>query len=163
MIIARSLTNICWEFNELVLSYHVHYTYIIIIIYLWVNHREKPASKKLHFNWAFAKTSIYWLKLIKYWMVSGKSGQIVRIQTNFFKLTAREKWSLIKYHVDFNPEEDRTSMRKILLRVHSRNFPGAHLFDGSTIFSIFPLCPEVSKVFVEIFDLMPQIYMLHIT
>ncbi len=72
----------------------------------------------------------------------GKSGQLVKIQTNFFKLSTTAQWILYKHHVDFEPPEDRTFMRKVLLRNHTTRF-GGHLFDGSKIFSIAPLCPEV--------------------
>lgn len=76
-------------------------------------------------------------------LFSGQSGQKVKIEANFFELKSRGDWTLIKYHVDFNPAEDRTFERKRLLRPHSAKFQGAHLFDGSTIFSAFSLCQEV--------------------
>lgn len=62
-------------------------------------------------------------------------------QANAFALTKKPKFSLNKYHVDFNPQEDRTRMRKIFLREH-RDKLGQYLFDGSIIFSSHNLNPN---------------------
>lgn len=74
----------------------------------------------------------------------GNSGQITKIQTNHFRLETKPNWIIHKYHVDFNPQEDRTFIRKILLRDH-RTRLGGHIFDGSTVFSINEITPPVSK------------------
>ncbi|XP_065212206.1 piwi-like protein Siwi isoform X2 [Planococcus citri] len=71
----------------------------------------------------------------------GASGQGTKIQANLFRLTMNPNWTLNKYHVDFNPPEDRTRMRKIFLREHREKL-GQYLFDGSTIFSSHILCPN---------------------
>ncbi|XP_065199972.1 piwi-like protein Siwi [Planococcus citri] len=75
----------------------------------------------------------------------GVSGQKTKFQANFFQLMKTPQWNLNKYHVDFNPVEDRTSMRKILMREHRESL-GMYLFDGSTIFSSHNLCPNNKPV-----------------
>lgn len=73
----------------------------------------------------------------------GMSGVKRRVQTNYFQLFDTKKWVLYKHHVDFNPPEDRTFLRRVWVREHSQKFGGVgFVFDGSTLFSTQPLCPE---------------------
>lgn len=73
---------------------------------------------------------------------AGSSGQMTKIQTNHFRLETKPNWTLYKYHVDYNPAEDRTFIRKVMLREHEKSI-GKYMFDGSTLFSIQRLCVEV--------------------
>lgn len=75
----------------------------------------------------------------------GTSGQAVKIQTNYFQLISSNKWTIYKHHVDFNPCDERTFIRKKLFRDVSSRFVG-HIFDGSTLFSIAPLCQPNSPL-----------------
>lgn len=43
-------------------------------------------------------------------------------------------WALYQYHVDFAPEEDRTVVRKGLLKLHQKSI-GAYIFDGTLMYT----------------------------
>nr|XP_033336473.1 piwi-like protein Siwi [Megalopta genalis] len=64
----------------------------------------------------------------------GTTGQPVTLQANYFKLLATTDWCLYQYRVDFAPEEDRTVVRKGLLRLH-RETVGAYVFDGTVLYT----------------------------
>ncbi|CAL7950934.1 unnamed protein product [Xylocopa violacea] len=64
----------------------------------------------------------------------GVSGNNVMLQGNFFKLLATTDWCLYQYRVDFAPEEDRTVVRKGLLKLHKETL-GAYVFDGTVMYS----------------------------
>lgn len=53
-------------------------------------------------------------------------------------------WALCQYHVDFSPEEDRTIVRKALLKVHQKNI-GAYIFDGTVMYTSRRLSDVSSK------------------
>ncbi|XKL69438.1 hypothetical protein PGB90_007207 [Kerria lacca] len=72
---------------------------------------------------------------------TGASGQTVQFSSNHFLLKTAQNWILCKHHVDFNPPEDRTHVRKLLLRIHRDKFAG-YLFDGSTLFTTQNACPQ---------------------
>lgn len=52
-------------------------------------------------------------------------------------------WCLYQYRVDFAPNEDRTVVRKGLLRLHKAAL-GAYIFDGTVLYTSNRL-PEVIK------------------
>lgn len=56
------------------------------------------------------------------------------LQANYFKLLTSTDWCLYQYRVDFAPEEDRTIVRKGLLRLHRKTL-GAYVFDGTVLYS----------------------------
>ncbi|XP_076183487.1 aubergine isoform X2 [Ptiloglossa arizonensis] len=64
----------------------------------------------------------------------GNSGTSVNLQTNYFKLLTTTDWCLYQYRVDFSPEEDRTIVRKGLLKLHKAKL-GAYIFDGTVLYS----------------------------
>lgn len=64
----------------------------------------------------------------------GTTGQAVTLQANYFKLLATTDWCLYQYRVDFAPEEDRTIVRKGLLRLHKETV-GAYVFDGTVLYT----------------------------
>ncbi|KAK2583778.1 hypothetical protein KPH14_009684 [Odynerus spinipes] len=64
----------------------------------------------------------------------GTTGQQVRLQANYFKLPSTTNWTLYQYRVDFAPEEDRTLVRKGLLRLHKEKL-GAYIFDGTVLYT----------------------------
>ncbi|XP_026300663.1 aubergine isoform X3 [Apis mellifera] len=64
----------------------------------------------------------------------GNTGSNVMLQANYFKLLATTDWCLYQYRVDFAPEEDRTAVRKGLLKLH-REILGAYVFDGTVMYS----------------------------
>ncbi|XP_031829627.1 aubergine [Nomia melanderi] len=64
----------------------------------------------------------------------GTTGAKVMLQANYFKLLATTDWCLYQYRVDFSPEEDRTIVRKGLLRLHKETL-GAYIFDGTVLYT----------------------------
>lgn len=64
----------------------------------------------------------------------GTTGQPIKLQTNYFKLPSITNWSLYQYRVDFLPEEDRTFVRKGLLKLHKEKL-GAYIFDGTVLYT----------------------------
>ncbi|XP_065207417.1 piwi-like protein Siwi [Planococcus citri] len=71
----------------------------------------------------------------------GKSGTPIKLKSNHFSLSAFRQWILFKHHVEFDPVEDRTGVKKGLLKIHRDKFVG-YLFDGSTLYTINPACSE---------------------
>ncbi|XP_014250883.1 piwi-like protein Siwi [Cimex lectularius] len=76
----------------------------------------------------------------------GCSGDPVDLTANFFALLTHTDWSLYQYRVDFAPEEDRTQMRKALLRVH-KEILGGYIFDGTVLFVSHRLQPEPLELY----------------
>ncbi|KAL1117937.1 hypothetical protein AAG570_004251, partial [Ranatra chinensis] len=77
----------------------------------------------------------------------GISGKPVTLQANYFKLLTHTDWALYQYRVDFAPEEDRTAVRKSLLRVHKDVLGGGYVFDGTVLFSSQRLAPEPLELY----------------
>ncbi|KAL1139698.1 hypothetical protein AAG570_006676 [Ranatra chinensis] len=63
------------------------------------------------------------------------------LKANYFKLLTHTDWALYQYRVDFSPEEERTSVRKALLRVHKEILRG-FIFDGTLLFTAHRLSPD---------------------
>ena len=55
------------------------------------------------------------------------------LQTNYFEVLKRTDWCLYQYRVDIAPNEERTFVKKALLRVHEKVL-GSYLFDGTMLF-----------------------------
>lgn len=64
----------------------------------------------------------------------GTSGTHKTIKVNYFKLLKATDWALYQYRVDFAPEEDRTIVRKGLLKLHQKSI-GAYIFDGTVMYT----------------------------
>ncbi|XP_046741985.1 piwi-like protein Siwi [Diprion similis] len=75
----------------------------------------------------------------------GNSGTRLNLQANYFKLLSTTDWCLYQYRVDFAPEEDRTVVRKALLRPH-RETLGPYIFDGTVLYTSNRL-PEKMELF----------------
>jgi aubergine-like protein len=75
---------------------------------------------------------------------TGTSGRQVALKANYFRLETHTDWCLYQYRVDFAPEEDRTAIRKALLRNHKAVL-GGYIFDGTMMFTSHRLSPDVSK------------------
>lgn len=73
--------------------------------------------------------------------LSGGHGKRVTLQANYFKLLSTTDWCLYQYSVDFAPTEDRTAVRKGLLRQCQEQL-GAYIFDGAVLYTSQRL-PEV--------------------
>ena len=75
----------------------------------------------------------------------GSYGDKVKLAANYFKLIKHTDWALYQYRVDFSPEEDRTFMRKSLLRAH-KEVLGGYIFDGTVLFTSYKLKTDVSLI-----------------
>ncbi|XP_029174895.1 piwi-like protein Siwi isoform X2 [Nylanderia fulva] len=64
----------------------------------------------------------------------GLAGKKITLQANYFKLLKSTDWAINQYHVDFAPEEDRTIVRKGLLKLHAKSI-GAYIFDGTVLYT----------------------------
>jgi len=64
----------------------------------------------------------------------GKTGRQLVLATNYFKIVKRPDWSLIQYHVDFQPPIDVTRIRRALVYQHRELFDG-YIYNGSTLFT----------------------------
>ncbi|XP_043484450.1 piwi-like protein Siwi [Leptopilina heterotoma] len=65
----------------------------------------------------------------------GTFGTKIELQSNYFQLmTNSQNWNLYEYRVDFAPQEDRTGVRKGLLRLHREQL-GAYIFDGTVMYT----------------------------
>ncbi|XP_014479566.1 PREDICTED: protein aubergine-like isoform X2 [Dinoponera quadriceps] len=62
------------------------------------------------------------------------SGQQIMLQTNYFTLESLPNRHLYKYHVDFEPAEERTAVRKAMLRAYEGRI-GKHLYDGTVLYT----------------------------
>ncbi|KAK9504492.1 hypothetical protein O3M35_010814 [Rhynocoris fuscipes] len=76
----------------------------------------------------------------------GKSGLPVKLKSNYFKLQTITEWALYQYRVDFNPDDERTAVRKGLLRVHSETI-GPYIFDGTVLFALNKLDPDPLELY----------------
>lgn len=76
----------------------------------------------------------------------GTSGQPVMVRANYFKLETHTDWCLYQYHVDFAPEEDRTRIRKALLRTH-QTVLGSYIFDGTVMYTSRRLSQDKMELF----------------
>lgn len=69
----------------------------------------------------------------------GKDGTPVTLKSNYFKFNAITNVALYQYRVDFQPDEDRTGVRKAMLRVHKDSLGHAYIFDGTVLFTLTKL------------------------
>jgi len=74
----------------------------------------------------------------------GTSGRVVTLKSNYFKLETHIDWCLYQYRVDFAPDEERTIVRKALLRNHRATL-GGYIFDGTLLYSSVRFPQDVSK------------------
>ncbi|XP_033230969.1 piwi-like protein Siwi isoform X2 [Belonocnema kinseyi] len=74
----------------------------------------------------------------------GSYGQKINLQANYFKLETESvtDFSLYQYRVDFSPDEERTVVRKGLLRFHHPSI-GPYIFDGTVMYSNSLLAPNL--------------------
>nr|CAD7463126.1 unnamed protein product [Timema tahoe] len=76
----------------------------------------------------------------------GTSGQSVKLSANYFEVLHHTDWCLYQYRVDFAPEEDRTGLRKAMLRDHKKVI-GGYIFDGTMMFTSHRLNPDPMELF----------------
>ncbi|XP_039277685.1 piwi-like protein Siwi [Nilaparvata lugens] len=72
----------------------------------------------------------------------GVTGQKVVCTANYFAIETKADWHLYQYRVDFNPEEDRTMVKRALLSNHRAQLGGGFVFDGTMLFTHQRLAPD---------------------
>lgn len=82
----------------------------------------------------FSSLKSIFFNYIVIYIYIGISGEKITLQTNYFKLLTTPNWCLYKYRVDFEPEEERTVVRKGLLRVHQKKID-PYIFDGTVLYT----------------------------
>lgn len=63
----------------------------------------------------------------------GTTGSKVTLQTNYFRILKKPKWSIHQYRVDFSPDVDLIRLRRAYLG-HFRELFGGYIFDGTVLF-----------------------------
>ncbi|XP_068083901.1 piwi-like protein Siwi [Anabrus simplex] len=71
----------------------------------------------------------------------GRTGKIIDLTSNYFRLESVTSFQLYQYRVDFAPEEDLNSMKQKLVRAH-RETIGAYIFDGTLLFTAHKLLKD---------------------
>ncbi|KAK9504298.1 hypothetical protein O3M35_010663 [Rhynocoris fuscipes] len=64
----------------------------------------------------------------------GTDGKTVTLTSNYYKVLKQPDYTLYTYRVDYEPEDDRTHVRKALLR-QIREHLHPYIFDGSVLFT----------------------------
>ncbi|XP_014099672.2 protein aubergine [Bactrocera oleae] len=64
---------------------------------------------------------------------TGQTGRKVVIQTNYYRILKKPKWSIHQYRVDFAPDVDMVRVRRAYLAHHKEIFEG-YIFDGTVLF-----------------------------
>ena len=70
----------------------------------------------------------------------------VALVANYFPLISRQSWSIFHYHVDFEPEVERTGDKRAMFRDHRQSLDsrfGWTLFDGMALYTVRKIPPEV--------------------
>ena len=76
-------------------------------------------------------------------VISGTTGQPIRVNANYFSLPTVPNWGLQQYRVDFKPEEDRNAVKSQMLREHKEILIG-YIFDGTVLFTPYRYEKDVS-------------------
>ncbi|XP_053690463.1 protein aubergine-like isoform X1 [Sabethes cyaneus] len=64
----------------------------------------------------------------------GKTGQVITLQTNYFRVTRKENESIFQYRVDFNPPSDSMKILSSLM-YQLKPILGGYIFEGTQLFS----------------------------
>ncbi|OWR52118.1 aubergine protein [Danaus plexippus plexippus] len=78
----------------------------------------------------------------------GSTGAPLDLCANYFTIQTTPQWSLYQYHVDVDPEEDNTAVRKGLLRIHAKTL-GGYLFDGTNLYTVKKLHPDPMELYSQ--------------
>lgn len=65
---------------------------------------------------------------------TGKTGEPVKLQANYFKLKTRPTWSIYQYYVDFLPDIELRRLKSGILSGH-KSLLGGYLFDGKQLYT----------------------------
>jgi len=78
----------------------------------------------------------------------GTVGNVIPVITNYFEMNKRPSFTLHQYRVDFKPEEDNTTIKKMLVKAHSEAL-GSLMFGGHTMYRTEELSPELCSLDTE--------------
>ncbi|XP_053601023.1 piwi-like protein Siwi isoform X2 [Plodia interpunctella] len=78
----------------------------------------------------------------------GTTGRPLDLMANYFTVETTPQWCLYQYHVDVDPAEDSTAVRKGLLRVHGPTL-GGYLFDGAVLYTVKKLHPDPMELYSD--------------
>lgn len=78
--------------------------------------------------------------------VTGITGRLVQLKTNYYQLPATTNWQLCQYHVRFVPSEDDKNIKHKMLRDHKATL-GIYLFDGTMLYASQIYEEDVSQIF----------------
>ncbi|NWU61322.1 PIWL1 protein, partial [Pterocles burchelli] len=78
---------------------------------------------------------------------TGSTGVMIKLTTNYFRLTSRPQWALYQYHIDYKPEMEARRLRSALLFQHEELIGKTRAFDGSILFLPKKLQNKVTEVF----------------
>ncbi|KAK7070138.1 hypothetical protein SK128_015669 [Halocaridina rubra] len=80
-----------------------------------------------------SKETVVWTKPQNITNKRGNTGQPIILLSNYYEVMSRPDWALCMYHVDFIPVEERTRVKKQLLRQHTQAL-GNYIFDGNLLY-----------------------------
>jgi hypothetical protein len=78
---------------------------------------------------------------------AGTYGQIVQLNTNYFRLPTVTKWQLYQYRVHFELAEDCKTVKHKMVRDHEEKL-GVYMFNGTVLFSPHKYHQDVSLVYL---------------
>lgn len=76
----------------------------------------------------------------------GTFGTPLKLSSNYFALLTQPNWCLYQYHVNISPDEDRTQVRRSLMRAH-KELLGGYVFDGMMLYTAKRLPQDTMEVF----------------
>lgn len=80
---------------------------------------------------------------------TGSFGKRVALSANYFEVLSAAGWTLFQYRVDFAPDEDRTFVKKKLMRRATASILTGYLFDGTVLYTPNRLVPDPMELFVD--------------
>ncbi|XP_066986204.1 piwi-like protein Siwi isoform X2 [Macrobrachium rosenbergii] len=82
--------------------------------------------------------TVVWTKPPTFTSKKGITGQPIMLHSNYYQVNARPDWALCMYHVDFTPDEERTHVKKQLMRQHTQAL-GNYIFDGNQLYTSYKI------------------------
>ncbi|XP_068223736.1 piwi-like protein Siwi [Palaemon carinicauda] len=98
------------------------------------NAKEQDALTKM----SDTMETVVWTKPQNFTSKKGVTGQPIMLLSNYYQVNARPDWALCMYHVSFSPDEERTYVKKQLMRQHTQAL-GNYIFDGNQLYTSYKL------------------------
>ncbi|XP_075215881.1 piwi-like protein Siwi [Lycorma delicatula] len=77
----------------------------------------------------------------------GTSGNVIRLTANYFRILTKPDYTLYQYRVDFKPEEDRTAVKRALMKIHQKQIGPGYIFDGTLLYTFRRLYPNPLELY----------------